>query len=46
MMLGLLLTALGYGVAGVVLVNEAQRRRLATNGMAVVALWGFVGGLL
>ncbi|MBI5831632.1 MAG: prolipoprotein diacylglyceryl transferase [Armatimonadetes bacterium] len=46
MMLGLFLTALGYGVAGVVLVHEARRRRLATNGMAVVALWGFVGGLL
>jgi len=46
MRLGLLLTALGYLIAGLVLMSEARRRRLATNGMALVALWGLVGGLL
>ena len=46
MMLGQLLTTLAYAVAGWVLVSEARRRRLATDGMAIVALWGLLGGLL
>jgi phosphatidylglycerol:prolipoprotein diacylglycerol transferase len=43
---GLGLTAAGYAVAAVVLVREARRRGLATEGMGLVAACGLAGGLL
>ncbi len=38
--------AAAYLVGAAVLVHEARRRRLATGGMALVGVWGLVGGIV
>jgi phosphatidylglycerol:prolipoprotein diacylglycerol transferase len=43
---GEIVTGLGYGVGLLVLVLEALRRRLATEGMAWIALSGLTGGVI
>src|SRR5207248_1576155 len=44
--LGLFFTAAAYGVGALVFLSAARGRGLATEGIALVALWGLVGGVL
>lgn len=46
MTLGVFFTALGYAVGAAVYWLEARRRKLATEGMSRVLIWGLIGGVL